>query len=106
MGRNPELDLSFLPNASLTDQVACWVNWYDRLVGVGERTQCRGTDISRNAISDFSPLASLDSLFELRADRMEIPLQSLGQLPAVPTLRNLWLWGNEIDVLVDTQNPG
>ena len=62
-------------------------------------------DISRNAISDFSPLASLDSLFELRADRMEIPLQSLGQLPAVPTLRNLWLWGNEIDVLLDTQNP-
>ena len=48
---------------------------------------------------------SLDSLFELRADRMEIPLQSLGQLPAVPTLRNLWLWGNEIDVLLDTQNP-
>ena len=62
-------------------------------------------DISRNEITDYSPLAALDSLFELRADRMEIPLQSLGQLPAVPTLRNLWLWGNEITVLTDTQNP-
>ena len=62
-------------------------------------------DISRNAISDFSPLASLDFLFELRADH-GVLYESLGQLPAVPTLRNLWLWGNEIDVLLDTQIPG
>jgi hypothetical protein len=36
---------------------------------------------------------------------MNPPLTSLGQLPAIESLRDLWLYGNEISVLMDTNNP-
>ena len=95
VGRNPELDLSFLPNAASLTELRIGSTGLTDLSVLANVPNVQILDISRNEITDYSPLAALDSLFELRADRMEIPLQSLGQLPAVPTLRNLWLWGTK-----------
>ncbi len=102
---NPNLNVSFLPNAAgLRDLRLANTGITDLLV-LGNTPNVVSLDISLNAIEDFGDLANLTSLRELSASRMTISLQSLGQLPAISSLRDLWLWGNEISVLADTQNP-
>ena len=86
--RNPNLDISVLPNAlGLVDLNLASTGLTDLLV-LANTPNVTVLDISRNNVTDFTPLADLGNLTELRADRMTTPLTSLGATPLCRVSQN------------------
>ena len=105
LDRNLSLDVSFLPNA---DQLTDLRLDYTGITDLSVLSQVPNVDVlylNGNNIVDYQPLSQLTRLESLHLSEMIPPLTSLGQIPAIESLRNLWLARNEISVLLDTNNP-